>query len=123
MASAADVASVTMGWIPYVLVGAATVNETLLKATAGRIGYIVLSNEGAADAYLKLFNKATAPAAGTDTPVFSMRVGPGATETVDLTFNGVVFNLGIGFAITASVALLDNTAIPAGEVTLSLGYR
>ena len=48
---------------------AATTNATNVKATAGNIYTINLSNNGAAAAYFKLYNKATAPTVGTDTPL------------------------------------------------------
>lgn len=48
---------------------AATTNATSVKATAGNIYTITLSNNGAAAAYFKLYNKATAPTVGTDTPL------------------------------------------------------
>lgn len=48
---------------------AATTNATLVKATAGNIYSYVFSNNGGATAFVKLYNKATAPTVGTDTPL------------------------------------------------------
>ena len=51
------------------IVSAATTNATSVKASAGIINDIVVGNNGAGVAYFKLYDKASAPTVGTDTPV------------------------------------------------------
>lgn len=104
------------------LVSAATTNATSVKGSAGTIGTIVLANNAATNKYFKLFNKATAPIPGTDTPTHTFII-PAAVTTLVVDFaNGMRFGTGIGYAITGAVADLDTTAIAANEVVVSMTY-
>jgi hypothetical protein len=102
-------------------VSLATNNATLVKATAGSLYWIMLTNNTASWRYVKFFNKATAPVPGTDTPTITIGIPPNDTVTVA---NAVGMRLptGIGYAITAGVADLDNTAVGANEVVLAFNY-
>lgn len=100
---------------------AATTNATSVKATAGNIYTITLSNNGAAAAYFKLYNKATAPTVGTDTPVDVIPIPASGFVTVD-SARGIRFATGIGFAITNLIADSDTTAVAAGQVKVHISY-
>lgn len=65
-------------------ISAATTNATSVKTSAGVINSIILSNNGATGRYFKLYNKASAPTVGTDTPVHTIFIPP--TNTIDVTF-------------------------------------
>lgn len=97
------------------LLSAASVNNTLVKGSAGRLYGYHLSNTSAAWRYVKLYNKATAPVAGTDTPVMTIPLGPGQSVAVRNTVP-VAFAAGIGYAITGAAADNDATAVAAGDV-------
>jgi hypothetical protein len=118
----ADVAQ--MGWTPHRLVSAATTNATSVKASAGQIGFIFAINLNAAIRYLKLYNKASAPTVGTDTPIATLPIpasstGAGFMLTIP---SGVNFSTGIAYATTTGVADSDTAAVAANEILLFLGY-
>lgn len=100
---------------------AATTNATSVKATAGNIYTITLSNNGAAAAYFKLYNKATAPTVGTDTPLDVIPIPASGFVTVNST-RGIRFATGIGYAITNLIADSDTTAVAAGQVKVHISY-
>ena len=58
---------------------AATTNATSTKASAGTVYGIIVANASAETRYLKVYNKASAPTVGTDTPVLTFPVASGAT--------------------------------------------
>jgi len=103
------------------LIAAATTNATLVKASSGNIGVINVFNAAASVRYLKLFNKATAPVPGTDTPILNIPIGAGQSVTISNPA-GIKFATGIGFALTGGSALLDATACTAGDVILNIAY-
>ena len=98
----------------YNVVTAASTNSAVVKATAGMLYEITISNPTATAAYVKLYNKATAPTVGTDVPVLTQAVAAGAT--VALTFGqvGKRFATGIGIACTAAAAATDTGVSVAG---------
>jgi len=110
------------GATPNHLISAATTNATLVSAGAHQVYNLAVSNTNAAARYVKLFNKATAPVTGTDTPIKTIQVP--ANGTVIMAFPvGLAFSLGIGFAATANLADLDNTAIGAGDLSIDLDWK
>jgi hypothetical protein len=118
-------AATSGGWTPYKLISAATTNATNVKGSAGQLGFVQVININAAVRYLKLYNKATAPTVGTDTPVQTYAI-PAATTGAGFTLNfgpGLEFTTGIGFALTTGVADADTNAVAANEITVNLGYK
>lgn len=111
-------------WTSARLISAATTNATSVKASAGALGFIVAANLNAAVRYLKLYNKASAPTVGTDTPVMTMPI-PASTAGNGFTIaipNGVSFTTGIALALTTGYADADTAAVAAGEIFLFIGY-
>lgn len=102
---------------------AATTNATSVKASAGRIMALSATNNGAAVCFLKLYNKASAPTVGTDTPVQVLSI---PANGVPLNLNcgplGLQFSTGIAYAITNLIGDADTTAIAAGQVKLMMSY-
>lgn len=95
---------------------AATTNATSAKASAGDVHVIYASNTTAALKYLKLYNKASAPTVGTDTPVLTIPLAP-SNNPVRLEFpNTMYFSTGIAYALTGAAADADTTALAAGDV-------
>ena len=98
------------------VVAAATTNATSLKASAGNIAAIDLFNVAAYMVFLKLYNKASAPTVGTDTPVWTIPIPAGGGFSDDFS-QGEYFSTGIAFAITKLQADSDTTVLVAGDVT------
>ena len=109
----------------YSVNSAASTNGALIVSGTSGLQAFYASNIGAAVAYVKLYNKATAPTVGTDVPLMVIPV-PAAVGTVagfvELTpgFNGYRFPLGLGIAITGLMADSDTTAVAAGQVKVQL---
>lgn len=100
----------------------ATTNATLVKGSAGTLYNIGASNTGAAAAFIKLYNKATAPTVGTDVPVLTLVVPASGNVDFDLGPMGHRFSAGIGLAITNLAADSDTTAIAASQVKVLTSY-
>ena len=102
------------------LTAAATTNATLVKASAGTLKRIVGYNAKASAVYLKLYDKATAPTVGTDTPRKTLYLPTATAFALDM---DDYFGQGIGFAITGAAADADTTALVAGDVLgLNIDY-
>jgi hypothetical protein len=112
----------TQGFSTYsTLVAAATTNATSVKASAGTIGFLSIHNNKASVIYLKIFNKASAPTMGTDTPVFNFGIPAGQTFSLYPAM-GIRLSTGIAFAVTGGQALLDTTALVAGDAVININY-
>lgn len=99
---------------------AASVNATLVKSTPGDVGKISGFNAAAAKRYLKLYNKATAPTVGTDTPILTLTLPVGA---FNFDLGNHYFSTGIGFGLTVNGADADTTALTAADIeSLNITY-
>ncbi len=106
---------------PYKLVSAATTNATGVKGSPGQLHSVLAGNTDTSACYLKLYDKATAPTVGTDTPVQVYPVP--ASGVVTLTpATPLDFSKGIAFALTTGAADSDTTAVSASKVIVNLGY-
>ena len=75
--------------------------------------------------YLKLYNKATAPTVGTDTPIATIALQPNTTYALfDLVscMPGAYFTLGIGYGLTTGQADNDTGALTAGDVVINIAH-
>ena len=107
------------------LISANTTNATNVKSSAGQVYGWQISNTNASVRFFKLYNKATAPTVGTDTPVMTIAI-PGNTNggITELEFaTGITFSTGISFALTTGVADSDTTAVAANEVLVNLLFK
>lgn len=118
-------ASATGGATPGMLISAASTNATVIKASAGTLYSLVVTNINAAVRYIKFYNKATTPDEN-DTPVQVVAV-PGATTgggfTVPIPACGIAFGTGIAFRLVTGVANNDTGAVSANEHTVSYSYK
>ena len=98
---------------------AATNNATNSKASAGVLHDISASNINAAFRYLKIYDKATAPTIGTDTPKRVVPLPPNSSiqQTVDIECTA-----GIGWGLVTGIANSDNTAPAANENIVGLSW-
>lgn len=93
---------------------------SIIKANAGGIFDLTMSNANAAIRYVKLYNKATAPTSA-DTPVRTYLLPPSSTVVVPVT-DGIGFTVGISMRASTGVADSDNTAPTANDVIVNIGY-
>jgi hypothetical protein len=110
---------------PLIINSAATTNGQLVLTGTSGLQALYATNTGAAAAFVKLYNKATAPTVGTDVPAMIIPVpaavgGVPGTAQISPGFNGYRFALGLGLAITGGVADADTTAVAAGQVKVIL---
>jgi len=106
-------------------ISAASTNATSLKASAGQIYGIQVFNLNAAARYLKLYNKASAPTVGTDTPVKVILI-PGNTAGAGAVMdfpNGLAFGTGIAWALTTGITDADTGAVAANEIVVNIDYK
>lgn len=109
---------------PYILNSAASTNEALILTGTSGLQAFYATNTGATVAFVKLYNKATAPIS-TDIPAMILVV-PAAVSgvpgvcTLPIGFSGFRFALGLGIRITGAVADNDTTAVAAGQVKVML---
>ena len=101
---------------------AATTNSTLVKSVAGTLFGMVISNTGAAAAFVKLYNLATAPVVGTSAVVLTIPVPAGGTVSINWGPLGMRFGTGIGLAITNLAPDADTTAVALGQVKVATSF-
>ena len=106
----------------HTAISAASTNATNVKNSAGNIGSLIISNTSSSIKYLKLFNLTVAPTMGTSSPVLNYAIMPNSTMAIDCGFAGIRFSVGLSYAITSGQALLDNTAVGAGDVVVNIAY-
>lgn len=106
------------------LISAATTNATSVKASAGVVYLITAFNLNAAVRYLKMYNKASAPTVGTDTPVATYPIPASATGAgfIIPIICGSDYSTGIALALTTGVADADTGAVAANEIFVHLVY-
>jgi len=110
---------------PYFVNSAASTNGALILTGTSGLHAFYATNEGASVAYVKLYNKATAPTVGTDVPEMIIPVpaavgGVPGVATLPIGFGAFRFALGLGIAITRNAVHTDTTAVGAGEVKVKL---
>lgn len=118
--------SAATGGIPStkVLLSAAGTSgdATLVKNSAGRVYSIQGANVAASARYLKLYNSASAPTAGSGTPVKPLYLPAGSAFVFDWPL-GLTFSTGIGFTLVTGVADNSSTSVTAADIlALNIDY-
>jgi len=90
------------------------------KAAPGRVYGWAITNTGAAVAYVKVYNKATAPVS-TDTPLLTLAVAAGGSHFFHHPI-GLGFSTGISARAVTGVADNDNTGAGSNEVIAQVFY-
>jgi hypothetical protein len=100
------------------IAGTASTNAIALKAAAGQLLELSVFNPTAAVVYVKLYNKATAPAPATDSALLMDVIPVAINGRVGIEYGaaGKRFPSGIALAITANPSNTDATAVAAGVV-------
>lgn len=123
-ADSATVITQEIAGTPFQIQSAASINASVIKASAGSLLELSIFNSSASTVYVKLYNKATTPAPATDNALL-MDVIPVATNARSIQIEygtaGKRFSSGIGIAIVANPANTDSTAVAVG-VTVSGTY-
>lgn len=109
-------ASPALASVPYSLVGAASTNATSVAAGGRVLHAYDFFNGTASTVYVKLYNKATAPTVGTDTPLLTVGVSAGQGAALPLPRGAGGFPLGLALAVTANPAASDTTAVATGVI-------
>jgi len=109
------------GTAVFTLTSAATTNATNVKASNGNLLTILANNASASARWLRLYNKASTPTVGTDTPIVVIQLPASGSKEINLE-PGLIFSNGISLAITGAAALLDTTAVAANDVQIALSY-
>lgn len=114
-----------MAYKTHKTISAASTNATSVKALRARLYGIQGFTIDATPVYLKLYNKASAPTVGTDTPVKVIML-PGNTSGAGAVAvgweEGLLFDLGLAFALTTGIADSDSTAVAANETVVNLDF-
>lgn len=114
-------AGATGGSLTASAISAASVNSTLVKASQGNVYSVQACATVATQKFVRLYNKATAPTCGTDTPVLRYTVPASGCVVHDFPV-GDLFPLGIGYCITNLAPDSDATAVAASDVLLNVSY-
>ena len=100
----------------------AGVTGAVVKASAGHLHNMVVSNVGAATVFVKLYDKATAPLA-TDTPVYTVGIPAGWVQPLGTETEPIVFSTGISLRASTGVADNDVGVPAAGTCVINIGYK
>jgi hypothetical protein len=105
-------------------------NTTGVLVAAG--AHLVLGVQGtslsATPTYIKLYDKVTAPACGTDTPTKRLMIPGASAATIGAAINynftaGVRFINGVGLCVTTGIGDADTTAPAATTFTLNVDFN
>jgi hypothetical protein len=110
------------GATSFTLISAATTNATNLKTSAGTLYMLTATNNSSTVAFLKLYNKASAPTVGTDTPVMTFMLPANGGIAVPIPAVGINFATGIGYALTGAATTADTTAVALNQIQLNGAY-
>lgn len=100
---------------------AASTNATSVQASSTGFVGCFITNSSSATEFFKVYNKASAPTVGTDTPAFTIPVPKNSPLPVPPL--PVTLSTGFAYAITANEADSDATAVGAGDVDGYCLYR
>lgn len=114
-----------VGCTPHSILSANTVNETAIKASAGNLYHLNVTNIGANEVFFKLYNDTTANIDETDTPVLRYVVpgnAAGAGNSVNISVP-IAFSTAITYRITTGAADNNTGAVAADEVLVSACFK
>lgn len=106
---------------PYHQISAVSTNCVTIKAGAGQVNTVFSANTGSSIYYLKFFDTASLPVAGTTTPVLTLPVPIGTSSTgggfILPIINPVQFLNGIGMCLTGGINDNDSSNASTGVAT------
>lgn len=109
----------------FFLNSAATTNGALISTGTSGLSAFYATNIGSTVAFVKLYNKATAPTVGSDSPEMTIPIPPAVAgvagvANISMGFNAFRFPLGLGIAITGVYADADTTAVALNQVKVKI---
>jgi hypothetical protein len=105
-------------------ISAASTNATsVATSTANLLSVVAMNNHAENIAYLKIYDKASSPTVGTDTPLFTYALAPNGGGVAIAFPTGAALANGLAYAITGGMADNDTTAVAASQVTVNLTYQ
>lgn len=113
---------VNQGYAIYGVKSANSDNAAAIKATPGVVGGWNLINTTGSAVYVKLYDKATAPAPASDTPKIRIQIPANGQAFHPLGPIGWMFNTGIAVVMVTGAADTDDTAVAAGAILGAIGY-
>ena len=111
------------------LIAANSTNATSVKASAATLMACQLGGVGSTPAFLKIYNKASSPTVGTDTPVLTLIIpaastaANGAGSNISFGPGGLALGTGFAAAITGVITDADTTAVAATTFSVSCQYE
>ena len=102
-------------------VSAASNNATSVKATAGRLFRVQASNNNAAARYLKIYDKASAPAPASDVPVLRYMIPPAGV--LPSTPCDYWFAAGLAYVVVTGAGDTNNDSTGASETFVNIDYE
>lgn len=97
-------------------------DATNVKASPGVLYGVQGYNVAASTRYLKLYDSASAPTAGSGTPKKTIAIPAGAAFAIDFP-NGLRFGSGIGYTLVTGSADNSSASVTAGDILgLNLDY-
>lgn len=114
------------GWTPKWFVAANSDNATNLKASAGTVHAVQVFGIGSAPAYLKFYNKATAPTCGSDTIVKQIMIPAASTAAngagaIAVTLD-TAFSTGISYCVVTGITAADDTSPAASTFVINIDW-
>lgn len=110
------------GCTPNSSISTAAVLETEIKATAGQLYYLAITNLDATNVYARLYNLTAANADESDTPIQRFLVPTGSGFVLPIPV-GAVYSTAITLRVTTGAADNDTGALAANEVFVSYCYK
>jgi hypothetical protein len=106
--------------------GTTAANAHVFKASPGQLYFLGGFNTNASARYLHVYDKAVAPAVGTDVPRWTFALPPnaaGSPFTPAIPPQGVEFTAGIAVAFTNGPLDTDTSVTGANECCVCVGYK
>lgn len=105
----------------YHKVSAASTNADTIKNEPGEVTGWILVNRTQAFRHVKLYNKASNPTVGTDTPKLTLSLQAGAVANVAFE-SPLEFDVGIAIAMVTGVADSDTAAVALNDLAVDVLY-
>jgi len=107
---------------PSAYLAAATINATVVNAGPTLLSAWFIRNLAAANRFVKLYDKATAPDPTTDVPaaIFGLPTSGFSDECVP---EGIFFKNGLSFVMVTGAVNTDKTVCAANDVILNLFWQ
>jgi hypothetical protein len=110
------------------LIAAASTNATSVKGSAATVFSCQLGGI-AGPAFLKIYNKASAPTVGTDVPVKTLIIpvaataANGAGSNISFGPGGLTLSSGFAAAVTGVITDADTTSVAAASFAINCDYE